>query len=459
MKNYEYGIRLTIIYAMVWFIDLLDASTLNVALPRIADSFGITATDAEWAIIGFLLAMTLGMTVSTWMGRTFGMKRVFLLSQVLYIGSSLGCGLAADNAQLIFFRLLQGCSGGLIIPLGMATLLQVMPQKEWAKTSARMNMVTLLAPALGPLFAGYVTASMGWQWLFFLKLPLSFFCLLLSFLWVKETEKFLSRFDWKGFAFSGLSLSLFLLVFSEVGRPDFSTATLIILALFALIFGFLFLRSEKKTEAPLISLGLFRSPLFAFGNIIQSSANVIFLGSNFIIALYLQKGLGFDIVTTGWVMAAITPGMLLVQPLVGKFYNRLGPLPFILPGLIVLALVMFAFMFVTSKTPPILLALLIFLEGAASSMLQTANVTSIFAEVPEKQMGAGSSLYSLFKQISASFGVALSTMVLSISSFPLVFLVLGMIPLLALICCRHIDNKKALKKMKQPHTETEFGAE
>lgn len=475
----RYGMRLAVIYALVWFIDLLDASTLNVALPSIADAFHIDATDAEWAIIGFLLSMTLGMTVSGWLGDNFGTRKIFLFSQVLYILSSLGCGFSLDLSQLIIFRVLQGISGGLIIPLGMATLMRTMPHSHWAKTASSMNMVTLVAPALGPLFAGYVTKYLGWRWIFFIKLPLSFVCLILSLFWVKKSfEKEASRFDWLGFLLSGFSLSFLLFVLSEVGRPLFKQTTLLIFLLLAICSGALFFWVEKRISHPLIPLKIFKLPLFTYGNLVQSAANTIFLGANFLIALYLQKGLGMTITTTGWIMAAITPGMLVVQPLVGKFYNKSGPLLFIIPGLIILALSMFAFIFVTAHTPVFLIALLIFCEGAASSLVQTSNVMSIFSDLPHKLKTSGSSLYSLFKQVSASFGIALSTMILSVgmqikgisdtqatspsllSIYHVSFLVLGMIPLLALICCFYIDNKRALQNIKAPaKTETEFGAE
>ena len=316
-QSYAYGIRLAVIYSFVWFIDLLDASTLNVTLPAIAQSFHIDPTDAEWAIVGFLLSMTLGITISSWLGDNYGTRRIFLLSQLIYIGSSIGCGFSFSLPSLVFFRLFQGFAGGMAIPLGMAALMRVMPHTYWAKTSACMNMVTLVAPALGPLFGAYVTNLLEWRWIFFLKLPLSCICFVLSLYWVKrEVKQIATKFDWTGFVLGGLSLSGILWVFSEIGKITFTP--LLIIAILSILFGILFIQREKKSRAPLVPLSIFKIHHFAFGNIIQSAANTIFLGANFIIALYLQQGLGLDLVSTGWIMAAITPGMILVQPLVGK---------------------------------------------------------------------------------------------------------------------------------------------
>lgn len=469
-KDYHYGVKLCIIYAMVWFIDLLDASSLNVTLPAIAHFFHIDPTDAEWTIVGFLLSMTIGLSISGWLGDNYGTRKIFLLSQLLYIGSSIGCGFAFNVHSLIFFRILQGFAGGMAIPIGMAALMRAMPQSRWAKASAYMNMVTLIAPATGPIFGAYVTNLLGWQWIFFLKLPLSFLCYFASLYWIKK-EKILSitPFDWPGFLTGGLSLTGILWAFSEAdkGYSPWLTATICI----SIFLGILFLKIEKRSTAPLIPLAIFKIDHFAFGNLIQSAANTIFLGANFLIALYLQQGLGLSLVTTGWIMATITPGMILIQPVVGKFYNRIGPLPFIIPGLILLSLSTYAFAFTSPQTSVYFLSFLVFLIGIASSMAQTANVTSIFSCLPHKDTSTGSSIYSLFKQISASFGVALSTMILSIggnvdgpsnAAFHYSFIALGSIPALALLCCTFINNKQALQQVKQPShipSEVEFGAE
>lgn len=463
-QTYTYGIRLAVIYTLVWFIDLLDASTLNVTLPAIAQSFLIDPTNAEWAIVGFLLSMTIGISISNWLGDHYGSRQIFLLSQLLYIGSSIGCGFSFDISSLVFFRIIQGFAGGMAIPLGMAALMRAMPQSLWAKTSATMNMVTLIAPALGPIFGAYVTSLYGWRWIFFLKLPLSALCFLLSLYWVKqESKKEGLRFDWPGFILGGISLIGMLWVFSEVGKNN--SHWLWIAFALSILAGYIFLKTEKRSSNPLIPLSIFKNQHFAFGNLIQSAANTIFLGANFLIALYLQQGLGLDLVSTGWIMAAITPGMIIVQPFVGKFYNRIGPLPFIIPGLIILSLSTWAFAFTTPEMPTYILGFLVFCIGAASSLAQTANVTSIFSGLPHEFKGAGSCLYSLFKQISASFGVALSTMILALGMnvnghsstetipslviFHYCFLVLGSIPAIALIFCLFINNQKALNQIAE----------
>ncbi|MCE2983525.1 MAG: MFS transporter [Parachlamydia sp.] len=454
-KSSQYGRRLAIIYALVWFIDLLDASSLNIALPSIAHFFHIETMDAEWAIVGFLLSMTLGISISGWLGEAYGTRSIFLLSQIGYLLSSIGCGTAPSIYILIFFRLMQGFSAGMAIPLGLAALLKALPEKQWAKTIAAMNMITLVAPALGPLFGAYMTQLFGWASIFLMKLPLSGAALLLSIKWLKKEEKVEKLpFDGMGFILGSVSLLGILWVLSEAGKKD--ALILLTVALFSLLFGIIFIKAEKNSSAPLIPLGVFKIGHFTYGNLIQSASNTIFLGANFVIGFYLQKGLGRDLVTTGWIMAAITPGMMVVQPLIGKFYNKVGPLPFIISGLTLLAGSTFAFALTTPATSSMVLGTLVFCIGAASAT-QAANVSAIFSSLPPSYKGAGSTLYALFKQVSASFGVALSTMVLafgtnegipSLAAFQACFVILGCIPLMALLLCYQINNKEAIRQIQ-----------
>lgn len=249
-KSVSYGFRLAIIYAIVWFVDLLDASLLNVALPEISQFFSIDPTNAEWALIGFLLAMVIGMLLSNPASTYFGSRRIFLTSAWLYTISSFACGLAPHFSELVLFRVIQGFAGGLMIPLGMQLLMSAMPQNKWVKTSSWMNVFTLLAPALGPTLAGYIVTYLNWRWLFFAKLPLSILCAILAHFWIKYSSRERSkRFDWVGFIFLSFGLCLFLFVVSETGKPHFSEAMLLILFALAAFFIAAFFWQQKRLKA------------------------------------------------------------------------------------------------------------------------------------------------------------------------------------------------------------------
>lgn len=442
-QSASYGFRLAIIYAIVWFVDLLDSTSLNVSITAIANSINVEPADAEWVIMGFYFAMTIGIAISGWLGNRFGVRNIVLISQCLYLIASVSCGFSSNLLSLTLSRILQGFSCGLAIPLGLAALLKALPKELWAKTTANINLLTLLAPALGPVFGVYATNLFGWPSIFFLKLPISILALILSVMWIKkDEERSAGAFDWSGFTTGSFSLLGLLWVFSETGKGNGSTHLLLLMIASIALMAW-FISIEKRKKEPLFPLEIFKIKRFSIGNFIQSTANAIFLGGNFIIGLYLQDGLKLDLVAAGWVMSCMSPGMIMAQPLIARYYNKWGAMPFMLTGMTLLTLCTLSFILTTQATPYYLLGALVFLIGCASSLAQSSNVVGIFASLPDVYKRSGSSLYSLFKQFSAGFGVAFSAMVFSLAggstaglfSYHLCFAAMAAVPAIGLIFC------------------------
>lgn len=468
-EYFSYSAKIATLYAITWFIDLLDSTILNVALPKIAVYFHTTAIYAEWTIVGFLLAFTSVIAVSGWLGDHFGPKRIFILGQVLYFLSSLGCGFAWSLPALIGFRILQGVGGGMVTPVGGALLIRNAPKAKWSKYTPRINMISLIAPAIGPVFAGYVTTIFGWRYLFFLKLPIQLVCLIFSFYWIREEIHEKKKFDWPGFGLSFAFLVMFLYSLTIFGEQNRSMDLAIVIFAASLILFIIFFFYERKAKNPLIPFSIFRHPLFSVGNIIQSATNIIFLGIFFITAFYFQYALNKSIIATGWILSSVTPGMMLMQPIISKFYNRIGPTPFVTIGLILLTVSLLLLCVVDSSISAWTLALIIFLEGMANSLIQSSNVMAIFSELSKTEMSAGSALYNLFKQTSGAFGVALSTMLLTVNlilmkipsiqaatanellkPFKITFFILSAIPFIALlVMIKFYPGKKALVLIKK----------
>jgi len=460
----KYAFRLGVLYSLIWFVELLDATMLNLALPSIARAFEVPALDAEWAILSFLLASTVTIFMSAWFGERFDSRRVFIVSQVIYVVSSFACGFAQNLEQLIFFRFIQGAGGGMILPLGMTMVMRVVEKRHRAKLSSSINLVSLMAPAFGPIFAAYILNLLSWPWLFFIKLPLTLLTLLLSILWLKSEPSQRSKsLDWRGAIYATFFLTTLLYVLSEVGTGRVEASTLILLFIFSSIMGVAFIWQQLRVKEPLISLAPFRNSFFAMGNIIQCASNIIILGSMFVTALYLQYGLRIDIVTMGWVMGSVSLGMVSAMPLVSRFYNKIGPLPYVVIGLMILATSMIAMCFLTADTHPVLIAAIIFAEGFGAAISTTANYIAMFSAISSKDTPAASSIYISVKHLSTCLGVALSTMSMSlgmkhfsIASFADVsaenfilpfyytYVFLALIPFSTLFCCSFLNNKKAL---------------
>ena len=454
MQKKSYGIQLAILDGILWFVDLLNSTILHVASPEIASYFRVPLLHMEWMHVSFLMALVIGLILSIAIARKIQIKRGYLLGQILYLVAILGCATTTSIGALILFRIMQGLAMGIVLPIAFSLVVIHLPKIQWAKVTSLITLFSLTAPAVGTIGASYILTFFHWRWLFFAKVPIALILFCLTCYWVKEEKKEKEdSFDWLGtLLFSILTLSA-LYTFTLVGKSSSHTRSLILLVCTSTLSGYLFFLHLKKSKKPLIPPALFSYPQFNWGLLIQSVSNLLFLGSTFILALYLERGLHLSVIATGWLLAAITPGLATALPFVGKYYNRLGPLPFMIPGLLILSASMAGMLFLTCDSSYGWIATLIFLQGVGTSFVQQANMLSIFSTIPAKLQPYASTIYPLCKYLSAAFGIAISVMLVSltatitkiqighISDFRAAFCFFALLPLGALYCCRYLKPR------------------
>ncbi len=167
----EYKWLVGIVYIMALFMDLLDMTVINVAIPTLAREFSASTTTIEWVVTGYLLSLALFIPISGWLGDRFGTKRIFMTALTFFVTGSLLCGLAWNVESLIAFRVFQGIGGGMLTPVGMTMLFRAFPPSERAAASAILTVPITVAPALGPILGGYLVDYQDWRWIFFLNIP------------------------------------------------------------------------------------------------------------------------------------------------------------------------------------------------------------------------------------------------------------------------------------------------
>ncbi len=451
-KYFNYSAKIAVLGITAWFIVLIDSTILNVPLPKIAVYFQTTAIYAEWAIIGFFVAFAATISVSNYLAHRFTAKYVFIFGQVFYLLSSIGCGLSWSLSSLIFFRILQGFFGGLFIPVGGSLLLRKTPKIQWSKYTSQMNLIALITPTLGPVVAGYITTFFGWRYLFFLKIPLQIICLMLSIFWVRK--KLLKKIscDWIGLILGLFFFSSLLYGISILGESKESLHTGLVMLFGACILLWIFFRHAKKTKFPLIPVFFLRRSMLLVGLILQSLANVIFLGIFFIMAFFFQNALQKSVIVTGWILSAATFGLLMAELTIARCCPRISYKSFIILGFAIMTLLLIAFSIVDENTTAWGLALITFMLGLANGFIQSADISIVSEVLTQRHHNAFSQLRDLFKQLTGSFGVALSTMTFTIcltligisnlesihfiavaKAFKIAFAFLGVIPLIGLI--------------------------
>ncbi|HYN35087.1 MAG TPA: MFS transporter, partial [Ilumatobacteraceae bacterium] len=221
-----YQSKVMIVYIFALFMTVIDGTMVNVALPTMARDFGVPTTDIEWISLGYLLALAAVIPAAGWLGDRFGTKRMFVIALVIFVVTSLLCGLSQTLGQLIGFRVLQGIGGGLLTPVGGAMLYRAYSMEDRAKAAIGVLSVTVIAPAVGPVLGGLIVDQASWQWIFYINVPIGALALVLSVLWLRETvQPDPGGFDAPGFVLSAAAVALLLYTLSIGPEKGWSSPT------------------------------------------------------------------------------------------------------------------------------------------------------------------------------------------------------------------------------------------
>lgn len=219
MRRPEYKYGVLAVYIAALFVQILDATVVNVALPVLSDEFGVSVTDVDAVAIAFTVALAVSIPPAGWLSDRYGSKRVFLAALATFTVASTLCGAAATLDQLVVFRVFQGIGAGLITPVGSAMLFRSFPIEERAVAANAVLSVAVIAPATGPVLGGLIVDNLSWRWIFFINVPIELLALVLGWLWLRDDESApAGRFDVPGFVLSSLGLAG--VVFAVSIAPD-----------------------------------------------------------------------------------------------------------------------------------------------------------------------------------------------------------------------------------------------
>jgi len=414
MSRIPYKWIVAIVFVAGTFMDILDTTSVNVALPTLAKEFDATIPQIEWVVLGYLLSLAVWIPASGWIGDRFGTKRIYLFAIVMFTGASMLCGTATSLTELTAFRILQGVGGGMLVPVGTAMLFRAFPPIERAKASTVLIVPTVLAPALGPVIGGWLVTYHSWRWIFYLNLPVGIATFLIGLFGLKEhKEPHAGKFDLPGFILSGAGLAAVLFALSKGPQDGWGSPIVLVPLVGGLLAFALLVYVETHVEEPMLALRLFKERMFRNANIVTGLAFGSFAGLLFILPLFLQTLLGLTAIQSGLTTFPQAVGMILASQVAGRLYHSVGPRRLVIGGLIALAIVTFPFVGVGFETSLWAIRGIMFLRGICMAFVFVPIQASSYANIEPQDTGRASAIYSAQRQIAASLGVAILATVLA----------------------------------------------
>ncbi len=393
------------------FMAVLDATIVNVALPKLMSSFGVSVDTVEWVLTAYLLVFGVMLPTSGWLADHIGYKKIFLIGLFLFTFSSFLCSLAWDFHALIVFRVFQGAGSGILMPVGMAIITQEFPPEKRGIALSFWAVSASASVSLGPAIGGYLIDRFSWHTIFDVNVPVGIFGMVVAAIILRERKAADSKaFDVLGFFSLSAFLTALLLALSS-GNSAWNTGgwtSDYILTCFAISFVSLvvFLITEFSVAHPLIELSLYRNFTFAICSLVLLLFGLGMFGSTFLLPIYLQNSLGYTPLQAGLVFLPVGVLQGVVAPIAGWFSDRYSPkLPSLL-GLLLMAFTFYQLSGLSLYSEKWEITFPLILRGIAIGILFAPLMTLAISEVKLPKMAQASGLLNVIRQIGGSFGVA-----------------------------------------------------
>jgi EmrB/QacA subfamily drug resistance transporter len=402
---------LTFALSLATFIEVLDSTVTNVAVPSIAGSLGVSNSQATWVISSYSVAAAIAVPLTGWLSNRIGEARLFIAAVLLFTLTSLLCGIARNLELLVLCRALQGLSSGPMVPLSQTILLRAFPARQRVLALALWAMTVLLAPIFGPVLGGWIIDRFSWPWIFFINLPIGAFAFAVcaSLLRRDRPSSSPAPIDAIGIALLVVGVGS-LQAMLDLGRDHgwFDSPLIATLAIVAALALAALLIWESAESFPVIDLSLFRDRTFSFGVAIISIGMIAFSVIGVIFPLWMQTVMGYTAFQAGLATAPLGILALVFSMLIGIYLERLDARVVTSFGFLVFFAVLswdthftLTMTFWQIVTPT-------FIQGIGLPCFFIPLTAAILSRVPDNKLAAASGLSNFLRTLSAALGTALS---------------------------------------------------
>jgi len=402
--------------AGAYFMEFLDATVITTALPEMARSFGAQTVEMSTGMSAYMLAMAVFIPLSGWMSERFGPRRVFGGAVFVFTLASALCSLSSGLWLFTGARILQGIGGAMMVPVGRVAVLRGTPKDGLIRAIAMLTWPALTAPVLGPPLGGFITEHWGWQWIFWINVPLGVIGFILALRWIGASQGEARPFDWPGFLLSGIGCSALMLACDLASHTPFVLSEVAGLGGFGLVATVWAVRHLRRTPHPLVDLRALSIQTFAVAMWGGSVFRIAINSAPFLLPLLFQLVFGFSPSMSGMLLLALFAGNLCMKPGTTWVMQRWGFRRVLIVNgwLVVLGFVGCALL--VPGTPKAVILAVLFFGGLCRSMQFTCLNTLSFCDIAKDRMNGASTLSSIFFQMGIALGVALGAAALQASN-------------------------------------------
>ncbi|HEX9139471.1 MAG TPA: MFS transporter [Steroidobacteraceae bacterium] len=393
--------------AVAFFLESLDTTILNTAVPAISAALKIAPLSMKAVLASYTLSLAVFIPISGWMADHFGTRRVFAAAIGLFTLGSCLCGLSNDIHTLVACRILQGCGGAMMVPVGRLTLVRTFAKSELVRTMSFVAVPALIGPMLGPIAGGLIVAYLHWRLIFFVNLPMGLAGLILVYLHLPDYRGDESTpLDLVGLILFGSGIALLSYVLEVFGEHALGAREILGLLTLSLSLLAGYGLHANGLLHPLLKLSLFRIRTFRAAVSGSFFTRIGIGGVPFLLPLLYQVGLGFTPVQSGLLIVPQAAAAMSSKVLLPRVLARFGYRRSLISNTLALGVALLLFGLIDARTPVWVIVALAFCYGALTSLQYTSMNTLVYADIREEQASAASSIASTMQQMSISFGVA-----------------------------------------------------
>ena len=406
---------LVFLVSIGFFMQALDTTIVNTALPIMAKSLNENPLHMHSVVVAYVLSVAACIPLSGWFADRFGIRNTYFSSIVIFTLASLGCALSQSLEQLLFFRVIQGIGGALLLPVGRLAMLKVIPRVQFLSAMSLMSLAGLIGPLIGPTLGGWLVEAATWHWIFLINLPMGLLGIFVTF----KAMPNIKEAQVKKFDFSGFILLVVAMVGISLGIENFSSAQNSLgfsvgLILIGLVATGIYAYHAHTHQNALFRSKLFKNKMYTIGVLGNFFAR---FGSNaipFILPLMLQIAFKMEPLMTGIMMTPMVLGSLFSKPIIRPIISRLGYRRLLLINTFLVGACIASFALTTADTPTWLRALHFFIFGTLNSLQFVTMNTFTLKDLAQQDASSGNSFLSMIMMLSMSIGVALAGALLNV---------------------------------------------